>query len=587
MKSRFTFLLLGCLQIVMVACQPYGNTSHDMPIGEADKARLQVLDTLMAHYYAANPDSAVYYCYQKIELLKSLNRIETAIESYLFLTELYEFRKADPGKALSSISTAAQLVLENPEVQIRNLYLFINLGNILLQHDLYPEAILAYQQSLMLKKEIPPDAKILAFNNIAQTYQSMLEYDSARVYFAKANKSIANKKDILMAQNYNYFNTLLLEIGQLDSIQHYHQLVEDLVPQIDMKIFEKNKSDSVKAYTEISKIKAVSTFLIAQYYDLTGFYGKADSCYRKVLVTAQTNGFNRLKSKVYFKEAVIWEKQDQTETAIQFADSALQSNLRLNDFEPVVETAKFLSVLYARNGNALLATKYLKLSRDYSDSLRSRETSTKFLNDKAYLAGVNTRLAIKDLRYRQTVSAKVIGLQKMMIYLMLLVGLIAFLSVVAVRIYRKELKRTNLILARRTLEVVSKEIMLDDLPLLTVPKEANDDLISQLDQLIKSEKIHLDPNLSLVNLSLRLNTNRTHLSQIFNEHHQVSFNDYINELRVKEICRLLISSNDKNFTIDHILACSGFNSKSPFYSAFRKFTGVTPEVFKRINSSQN
>ena len=457
----------------------------------------------------------------------------------------------------------------------------------MLQYNLYPEAILAYQQSQLLNINMPLDAKILAFNNIAMAYQSKQEYDSARVYFTKANKSIANKKDILMAQNYNYINTLMLEIGQLDSIAFYHQLVENLVPKIDMKIFQKNKSDSLKAYTEISRILAVSTFSVAQYYGLTGTYGKADSCYRKVLGMAKTIGSNRLMAKAYFKLAQTRDKQGQTGIAIQFADSALQTKLKLNDFEAIIENAKFLSGLSARMGRASLAAKYLKLSNSYSDSLRNRETSAKFLNDKAYLAGANTKLAIKDLRYRQVISSKIIGHQKKMIYLMLLIGLVVLLSVVSVWLLRMRLKRANLILARRTLEVVAKEAILDDFPLLPGPKDANDDLISQLDKLIRSEKVHLDPNLSLVKLAQKLNTNRTQLSQIINEHHKVGFNDYINELRVKEICRLLLVTNDKNITIDQILSNSGFSSKSPFYSTFKKFTGVTPEVFKRMNPSQN
>ncbi|GEM_PF-3682763 len=587
MELKCAYLFTICLFMVFSGCRQQGNNPEANLKIDAQEQELQRIEPLISHYYATNPDSAEFYCYRKIELLKSLNRLETAVESYLFLTELYEYRKSDAEKALASISSAAHVVLENPDVQIRNPYLFINLGNILLQYNLYDEAILAYQQSQLLKVDMPPDAKILAFNNIAMTFQSKQEYYSARVYFTKANKAISNKKDILMAQNYNYINNLLLEMGQLDSIPYYHQLVEDLVPQIDMKIFQKNKSDSLKAYLEISRILAVSTYSVAQYYGLKGIYGKADSCYRKVLVMAKTNGFNRLIARTYFKLSGIWEKQGQTETAIKFADSALQTNLKLKNFEAVNENAKFLAVLNAQIDNPLLAAKYLKLSCDYSDSLRIREASAKFLNDKAYLAGANTKLAIKDLRYRQTMSSKVIGLQKMLIYLMLVIGLIVFLLVVSFRIYRERLKRTNLILARRTLEVVTKEAILDVFPLLPEPKDVNDELISQLNHLIKSEKVYLDPNLSLVNLSQKLNTNRTHLSQIINEHYNVGFNEYINELRVKEICRLLLTTNDKNITIDHIITNSGFSSKSPFYSAFKKFTGVTPEVFKRMNPSQN
>ncbi len=553
----------------------------------SDELKLQQIDSLISHYYPIHPDSAEFYCYQKIELLKSLNRLELAVETYLFLTELYEYRKPDAAKALSSITTAAQVLLDNPEVQIRNPYLFINLGNLLLQYNLYEEAILAYQQSLLLIKDMPTDIKVLAFNNIAMTYQSKQEYDSARVYFGKANKAIPNKKDILMVQSYTYINTLMLEKGQLDSIQYYHQLVEDLVPQIDMKIFEKNKSDSLKAHAEISKIRAVSILSVAQYYYLTGAYGKADSCYRKVLEMAKTNGFNRLMAKTYFKLAVIWEKQEQIETAMQFSDSALQTNLKLNDFEGVIGTAMFLSVLNARIDNAPLANKYLKLSDAFSDSLQKKTISAQVLKDKLFIAGANTKLAIKDLRYRHVMSSKIIGQQKMIIYLMLLIGLMVLMVVVFIRIFRKRLKRTNLNLARRTIEVVANESNMRDWPRASVQKPITDNLVAQLDSLLQSEKVYLDPNLTLAGLAEKLGTNMSYLSRVFNERYNIGFNDYIYELRIKETCRLLLTINDKNITIDHILSNSGFRSRSPFYCAFKKFTGVTPDVFKRLNQFQN
>ena len=306
-----------------------------------------------------------------------------------------------------------------------------------------------------------------------------------------------------------------------------------------------------------------------------------------MLGTAKPIGYNRLIARTYFKLAGIWEKQSQTGIALQFADSALQINLKLNDFETIIENSKFLSSLNAQIDRASLAAKYLKLSNAYSDSLQNKETSAKFLNDKAYLAAANTKLAIKDLRYRQTMSSKVIGLQKMLIYLMLLIGLIVLLSVGSVWIFRKRLESANLNLARRTLEVMANEIILSVSIPISSPKTITDNLVVQLNRLLQSEKVYLDPNLTLAGLAEKLGTNTSYLSRIFNEQYNIGFNDYINELRVKETCRLLKAKKDKNITIDPILSNSGFSSRSPFYNAFKKCTGVTPDVFKRINPSQN
>lgn len=504
------------------------------------------------------------------------------IETYLYLTELYQYRKSDTIKALSSITTATQVILDNPEVQIRNLYFYINLGNVLFQYNLFDDAIFAYKESLERNDDLP-FAKVLALNNIALSYQALHVYDSARYFFGKANEAIPDKKDMMMAQNYNYINTLMLENKQLDSIQYYHQLVEDLVHKVDLRKFAKDKSDSLNAQVEILKIIALSTLTVGQFYDLTGIYGKADSCYRKVLRLAETHGFIKLEAKSFSKLAGILEKQGQTETALQLANSALKTNLKLRNFVSVIETAKLLSGLNARIGNVHEAAKYLKLARAYSDSLRNRTIADTVLNNKLFLTGANTKLAIKDLRHRQAISSKIIDQQQMIIYLMVLVGLITMISVIFVRISRKRIKKANLNLARRTMEVVASETIMRGSPTATDPKRNNDILVLQLDQLLRTEKIYMDQNLTLASLAEKLGSNTSYLSRVINDQHKLGFNDFINEYRVKEACRLLMTINDRNITIDHILSNSGFSSRSPFYSAFKKFTGVTPEVFKRMN----
>ena len=105
-------------------------------------------------------------------------------------------------------------------------------------------------------------------NNIAICYQEQLSYDSAGYYFRMANQTIPDKKDMMMAQNYNYINSLMVEKGQLDSMKYYHDQVELLVPQIDLKRYEKDKHARETVQLEISKILAHSDFLMTRYFSL-------------------------------------------------------------------------------------------------------------------------------------------------------------------------------------------------------------------------------------------------------------------------------------------------------------------------------
>ena len=586
MRSRLVFLFLICILFTLVGCQPKGNTLNNIALGASDKLRLQNLDSLISYHYVNDVDSAIFYLNKKIDLLNSLKQYATLTEMYLYLTEIYQYRKSDGEKALSSITDAINVFLDHPGFQIPNIYFFINLGNVLLGNELNDEAIFAYQQALIINRD-QPFIRVLALNNIALCYQQQLSYDSAAWYFRLANQTIPDPKDMMMAQNYNYINTLMLEKGQFDSIKFYHDRVELLVPQINLKKFEKDKKDFENANLEVSKILAQSDYLMARYYGMVQENAKADSCFRIALNHAKSTGLEMFRADVYFHLAKIKKEMGLPERALGYADSSLRFNLKSNDFKQIISSSELISELHGQLNHTSLAIDFQKLSEAWSDSLLNHEKSDKLMNAKLFLASSNTKLAFKELRYRQDTDSKTISQQKSVIYLLLLIFFLVLFGGMVIFVYRKKLTKANLYLARRTMEVVENEARLNDLLVQTEPKHSNDDLLSLLNHLVHAEKIYLDPNLSLVNLAQKLDTNRTHLSQVFNEHHKVSFNDYINELRVKETCRLLMSTNDKNTTIDHILSNSGFSSRTPFYAAFKKFTGVTPEVFKRMNPSQN
>ena len=103
-------------------------------------------------------------------------------------------------------------------------------------------------------------------------------------------------------------------------------------------------------------------------------------------------------------------------------------------------------------------------------------------------------------------------------------------------------------------------------------------LTKRLSQLMKEEKLFINSNLKSSDLALELNISTHEFSRLVNENIGKSFTDFINEYRVDE-AKHLISSNTK-YTLEAIGNMSGFNSKSAFYKAFKKFTGETPAKYK-------
>lgn len=92
---------------------------------------------------------------------------------------------------------------------------------------------------------------------------------------------------------------------------------------------------------------------------------------------------------------------------------------------------------------------------------------------------------------------------------------------------------------------------------------------------------YFDPLLSLDKLSEELNISTGKLSSLINQYSGKNFSDYINSLRVEDAKKLLANPDFETYTIVSIGLECGFNSKSTFYTAFKKFTGQTPTAYRK------
>ncbi|MGH1385697.1 helix-turn-helix domain-containing protein [Kordia sp.] len=100
---------------------------------------------------------------------------------------------------------------------------------------------------------------------------------------------------------------------------------------------------------------------------------------------------------------------------------------------------------------------------------------------------------------------------------------------------------------------------------------------------IISEQRFLDAKLSLEQLSEELEISAGHLSKLINNCSEYNFSDYINSLRVAQAKALLKDDDFDNYTIVAIGLECGFNSRSTFYTAFKKFTDLTPSEYRKTH----
>jgi len=94
-------------------------------------------------------------------------------------------------------------------------------------------------------------------------------------------------------------------------------------------------------------------------------------------------------------------------------------------------------------------------------------------------------------------------------------------------------------------------------------------------------KPFLEPELTLAQLSKQTNIPSHYLSQVINEKMQCNFLDFINKYRIQEVKAKLADHKFDHFKILAIGYEAGFNSKTAFYSAFKKYTNTTPSNYRK------
>jgi len=103
----------------------------------------------------------------------------------------------------------------------------------------------------------------------------------------------------------------------------------------------------------------------------------------------------------------------------------------------------------------------------------------------------------------------------------------------------------------------------------------------RLDQIMQLKQEFLRPDLTLPKLAETVGCSVNNLSQVINSGFGTSFFDYLNRYRIEHARELLESADSQSDAILTIAFTVGFNSNSAFYSAFKKYVGMTPAQYRQ------
>ncbi|MCP5103303.1 MAG: helix-turn-helix domain-containing protein, partial [bacterium] len=103
----------------------------------------------------------------------------------------------------------------------------------------------------------------------------------------------------------------------------------------------------------------------------------------------------------------------------------------------------------------------------------------------------------------------------------------------------------------------------------------------KLTKLMEEKKPYLDPELNAEKLAGSLGISKKYLSQVINQQFNMNFKNFVNQYRVEEAKKKLLDPREQDFVLLKIALDAGFNSKSVFNEAFKKFTGMSPSEYRK------
>ncbi len=131
----------------------------------------------------------------------------------------------------------------------------------------------------------------------------------------------------------------------------------------------------------------------------------------------------------------------------------------------------------------------------------------------------------------------------------------------------------------REIEIADQIEKEDQVTRIHVP----DDIESRLTDLFTREKLHLTPDLKIWDVSSRVGTNRTYLSNYINKKYDVSFSMYVNRFRIDDAKKLLSGKEAGLYSLEVIAERCGFGSYNNFIRVFREFENITPGRYRDLH----
>ena len=471
-------------------------------------------------------------------------------------------------------------------LQIANVHneigrLFSIIGNIDLATEHYLKALDIYN-SINDKNGVSN-----SLNNLGIVYAKTNQYPKALKYF----KSVLQIKKNLL-KNYDNNERIIFYIGgSLNNIG----LVFDMMGERDSAIGYFQESLKIRESTNNKIGISESLNNLGVTYFGSRNYTKALTFLNRSLEISDSLNDTYGIAEVSLNIARIYFEIENYSMTKEFLIKCENSAQKLGSKEMMMELHKLYAELYQKQKKYALANQHINSYTAIKDSLVSIEMREKIANLQ-----IVHEISQKEEEIKLLTKEKELEIEKSehketwLKYLTLLLIIIISSSVVLFY-QKKKLSTAYRDIVKRNLEIIEVEqkskpnnlILSQKYHTSKLDENKRAETIDQLIKLFDIEKIYMHADLTINDLSSKINISRTYLSQIINEEFNESFTNLINRYRIKEAMLMLSNSENNKYSISGIAETTGFKSISSFNNYFKNHSGVTPSVFKKLSQDKD
>ncbi len=428
---------------------------------------------------------------------------------------------------------------------------------------------------------------------VSQTYGNLsLQYRNAKL-FGLAKEETKNGLDYL-EKTANSEDKIWIKAGLLRELAKINELEQNS----DSTILYINKAFQTLRKEKNQKKTLIQLTYASLYNDLSKYYlkqkqfDKAENNAQKAIKTGKNLPYETIiKKYAYLNLSYIYLHKNEIQRCIDTL-KIVEKQINVNEYPLRMEVYNVLAESYRKLGDVKNYQKYEVQAENLEDKLGADELIAingilKIVEDE------NRKIRKRNLR----IKTIIIAISILAIALIIALGMMfrrnmnnkkTFESYVHKIETEKISTQTNRDL---TSEKTSITLPNTEKSAKKISTDIEKAILSKL-KTFEEEKHFNEINTTLYKLSNDFDVNSKYLSEIILKHKGQNFNNYINGLRINNICQEIIDHPEyRKYKISYLAEISGFSSGEIFARIFKKITGISPSVFiknsTKLDTSKN